>query len=202
MRTPDGTQQRARKHTLVCRSCGSDFTAHRSTAVYCSHRCWCAVNRPTRRTQRRYPQLNNLVWLADQLASHTQSEIAGELGCDAETVRRAVKRHGIQLQPRATPVTYRKAHKLLDEARTGRCSRPGCVRKGVTEMALIRGRGYLSDPAGQHAGVLFSDKRDDYIELCVSCHRRYDMTPEHRAAISAGLRAAWATHPRPRQETV
>jgi len=48
------------------------------------------------------------------------------------------------------------------------CSNPGCEGKStIYEWCLKTGRNYSHDP-------------DDYLWLCRSCHRRYDLTPEKR----------------------
>ena len=49
-----------------------------------------------------------------------------------------------------------------------------CGRPERTEMALIHGRGDRTDAFGKNRGRVYSIDLDDYIEMCVPCHRTYD----------------------------
>lgn len=57
--------------------------------------------------------------------------------------------------------------------RANKCENPDCKHKNAKrfEWALIKGRAY-------------SANRGDYIQLCPSCHRKYDETDERRLKIS------------------
>jgi hypothetical protein len=71
---------------------------------------------------------------------------------------------------RAGQPGYGWMHKLLKRARwTGTCEHCGRLSR---ELALIHGRGCISDGTR-----VWSDRRTDYLELCISCHRRYDYGP-------------------------
>lgn len=67
---------------------------------------------------------------------------------------------------------YEAVHYRLNRLRTGTCM--NCNRMGKTHMALIRGRGTLTNANGPRAGLLFSNDLEDYWELCPKCHAHYD----------------------------
>lgn len=77
---------------------------------------------------------------------------------------------------------YALAHRRIrTDIKTGSCSEPGCKRSD-TEIALIHGRGQYADSTGVHAGMRYSIDANDYIELCRSHHRQYDLEVEGGAA--------------------
>lgn len=49
-----------------------------------------------------YPQLRDPMWLADALRDRSPRQIAAELGCSDDTVRKAAHRYGITWQRRYT----------------------------------------------------------------------------------------------------
>lgn len=56
--------------------------------------------------------------------------------------------------------------------KASKCQNPLCENKSVNfEWALIKGRNYTEDIK-------------DYMQLCVSCHRKYDYTDSQRKKIS------------------
>lgn len=97
-------------------------------------------------------------------------------------------------KPIATP-TYSGMHSRLTMLRTGHCSTPDCDGT-PTEMALIHGRAIATSEQGRP----YSNRIEDYRELCARCHRRYDFaakpfrsfSAEHREKLSAARRAWWA----------
>lgn len=85
---------------------------------------------------------------------------------------------------RGGDVGYFALHAWVErhKQRTGVCSECGTrpepkKRKNATEWANLSGE-YHRD-------------LNDYVELCCSCHRKRDMTPEKRAKISAAMRRRW-----------
>lgn len=68
--------------------------------------------------------------------------------------------------------TYTMIHTRAAKHRTGVCKQ--CGTSGRTEMALIAGRGKYIQRGGYGDGRAYSDRVEDYTELCSSCHKRYD----------------------------
>lgn len=69
----------------------------------------------------------------------------------------------------ADKMCYKAVHTLHRRTRwIGVCEECG---EQADDLALIHGRGTLKDSRN---GRLYSPNRDDYRELCKSCHRRYD----------------------------
>lgn len=69
---------------------------------------------------------------------------------------------------------------------------------GANHARLYRRRGRAAahtcecgKPAAEWSHLRDTDPADpeNYVARCVSCHRSYDMTPEHREALSASIRA-------------
>ncbi len=62
---------------------------------------------------------------------------------------------------------------IIKYGKARRCENPGCKYKNPKrfEWALKKGRKY-------------SVNRDDYIQLCPSCHRKYDETEERKQKLS------------------
>lgn len=85
-------------------------------------------------------------------------------------------------------IGYALAHlRIRTVVKVGVCSVEDCSRTD-TEIALIRGRGYLADEYGVHIGRLYSERAEDYIELCRSHHMQYDLqgnSPRRRALEAA-----------------
>jgi hypothetical protein len=68
----------------------------------------------------------------------------------------------------------------MDKLKTGVCAHCGEAKK--TDSALIHGRADRSTIKERRE---FSIDPNDYMELCRSCHMKYDMTDEIRVKISA-----------------
>jgi len=71
-------------------------------------------------------------------------------------------------------VGYHGIHKRLHKKRLNICR--NCGKEGKTEWANISGE-YKSE--------------EDFVELCISCHRKMDMTEETRRKISRGVKQWW-----------
>jgi hypothetical protein len=73
---------------------------------------------------------------------------------------------------------YSKFHKIINKEnkKAGVCSFCKQTGKKKYEWALIKGREYSQDI-------------NDYIELCVKCHRNYDVTEETREKCKARMKA-------------
>ena len=65
---------------------------------------------------------------------------------------------------------YVLVHQRMKKLKTGECTECGAIRK--TEMSLIHGCGAL---ISKYRGKIYSVNPEDYVEMCVPCHRRYDM---------------------------
>lgn len=110
----------------------------------------------------------------------SQTEPCSIPGCDAPRwARKLCTAHyqrwweyGNPVEPnhqRVEVPTYGGAHGRARKTKSGNCSTPGCTNT-PTEMALIKGRGRFVDKQGAR----YSDRPEDYQELCRSCHMRYD----------------------------
>lgn len=85
---------------------------------------------------------------------------------------------------KGTP-SYHTMHKRLAKIKTGNCAISGCTRTN-TEMALRHGCGHLVAMCGIYP-VLYSDRPDEYLELCAQCHDAYDRG-QFRLLGDAGVR--------------
>jgi len=74
-------------------------------------------------------------------------------------------------------VSYKGLHNWLSKnfGKAYKCENPNCEKKSKNyEWALKTGRKY-------------SRNKEDYLMLCISCHRKYDMTEEEKKKISKTL---------------
>lgn len=78
-----------------------------------------------------------------------------------------------------TSYQHSRIHILLNRkyGAASTCENKECQNIGIRryEWALIKGKSY-------------SLNRDDYMQLCVSCHRKYDDSPERRRRLSEANR--------------
>ena len=74
---------------------------------------------------------------------------------------------------RACQTVYVNLHRFIgkEKEKTGKCVMCGSTEAKRTEWALIKGKEYSKD-------------LNNYMELCVSCHRKYDYTEKARESIT------------------
>lgn len=106
-------------------------------------------------------------------------------------LRESIGRGSAHASWKAEGAAYRTLHARLNRShpRSGVCEACGATGR-MTHYALIHGHEY-------------SDQREDYRELCVRCHAKYDgfdqrvVSSETREKISAAKKAMYASRPAP-----
>ncbi len=153
-----------------CQYCGKEFRAERNSKKYCSEEC--------RSNDAMISALDpDLIKLMYYRAFMSQGEIAKRLGVTQKVISQLMKRNGIKARTphkrfqkgsqnsswKGEEIGYKGAH---DRVRLKRGAPKECLFCGATsdttilEWANVNGR--YHDP-------------NDYIPLCVKCHRNYDL---------------------------
>ncbi|QHB37302.1 HNH endonuclease [Gordonia phage Gudmit] len=164
--------------TKVCEHCGATWRTRKPTARTCSPTCRARLREiehgPTRGAEpREYPaELVDKVQ-AMYAAGHTITEIQAEV--HGAKVQNIIRRYDINTRPaikrdqrgeknhmwRGDAANYQALHLRVESAR-GKPSR--CARCWTTTP----GRYEWANRTGKYEDI------NDYVRLCVSCHRRYD----------------------------
>lgn len=142
--------------------------------------CECGCGQPTRIAKQDDPRHGHVKGQGVRFLkghSHRRKVVSPETRAKLAAANSGEKNYGW----RGNDASYRALHGWLCQhyPKTGICEECG-EKKAKTHYALIHGRAY-------------SRNREDYRELCVGCHMRYDLggrtvSPETRAKISAAKR--------------